>query len=154
MSKKKRAQKARREALCAAKKKKYIKIAALLAVSAVAALLLIPRMVYRANQRLVEQEAMVEDIDVSFIAEKTLTGSYSTAQMSASVEVTIVNGQYESITLTDSSGINPTRARKVIQAILTYQTLTPEVGDIGTQYTDIIVQKAIYYAIRYNYSVS
>lgn len=154
LSKKKRAQKAQEEALRLSKRKKYMKYAVLLLISAVAALLIIPRMVYRANQRLVEQEALVEDIDVSFIAEKTLTGSYSTAQMSASVEVTIVNGQYESITLTDSSGINPARARQVIQAILTYQTLTPEVGDIGTQYTDIIVQKAVYYAIRYNYSTS
>lgn len=126
---------------------------AILLVSVIAALLVIPQMIYRANERLVEQEIQVEDPDISWIAEKTLSGSYQSAHMSASVEVTIVNGQYTDIVLTDYAGINPTRAREVVNAILTYQTLTPAYRDIGTQYTDIIVQKAIYYAIVYNYSV-
>lgn len=134
-------------------KKRIGKIIGIFLVSLIAALLLIPKMVYRANETLVEQEAVVEDLDISWISEKTLTGSYQSAHMSAAVEVTIVNGQYTDITLTDYAGINPSRARKVINAILTYQTLTPEYEDIGTQYTDIIVQKAIYYAVRYNYSV-
>lgn len=131
-----------------------VKMAVILLVSAALALLLIPGMIYRANEKLVEQEAVVEDPDISYIAEKTLTGSYQSGHMSATVEVTIVNGQYTDIRLTDSAGINPSRARQVSDAILAYQTLTPEYDDIGTQYTDIIVQKAIYYAVRYNYSVS
>lgn len=135
------------------KKKRIRKIAVIIIVSIAAAMLIIPNMIYRINEKLVEQETIVEDLDISYISEKTLSGSYQSGHMSAGVEVTIVNGQYVDITLTDYAGINPSRARKVINAIMEYQTLTPEFEDIGTQYTDIIVQKAIYYAIRYNYSV-
>lgn len=135
------------------KKKRIKKAAILFIVSVAAALLIIPHMVYRINEKLVEQETVVEDPDISFISEKTLSGSYRSGQMYASVDVTVINGQYSDIELTDHSGINPSRAREVIDAILEYQTLTPQQGDIGTQYTDIIVQKAIYYAVRYNYSV-
>lgn len=135
------------------KKKRITKIVVILLISVAAALLIIPNMVYRINEKLVEQETVMEDLDISYITEKTLTGSYQSGHMSADVEVTIVNGQYADITLTDYAGINPSRAQKVIDAILEYQTLLPEEGDIGTQYTDIIIQKAIYYAVRYNYSV-
>ena len=126
----------------------------IVAVSVVLSLLIIPKMIYRINEGLVEQEAVVEDLDVSGFAEKTFAGSYSSGHMFVSVEVTVENGQYTDIQMTGYSGINPTRAGKVIQAILRYQTLTPEEGDIGQQFTDIMVQKAIYYAIRYNYSVN
>ena len=124
----------------------------ILLVSVAAAALLIPGMIYRMNQKLVEQDLIVEDLDVSGIADKTFTGSYMSGQMSADVEVTIVNGQYTEVLVTKTSGINPARARKVADAIVQYQTLTPTVGDIGTQYTDKIVQKAVYYAIRYSMS--
>ena len=118
-----------------------------------AAALIIPKMIYRINEGLVESEAAVEDIDVSGFAEKTFTGSYASGHMYANVEVTIVNGQYTEIILTGYSGINPTRANKVIESIIRNQTITPDEEDIGQQFTDIMVQKAIYYAIRYNYSV-
>lgn len=124
----------------------------ILLVSVAAAALLIPGMIYRMNQKLVEQDLIVEDLDVSGVADKTFTGSYMSGQMSADVEVTIVNGQYTEVLVTKTSGINPARARKVADAIVQYQTLTPTVGDIGTQYTDKIVQKAVYYAIRYSMS--
>lgn len=135
------------------KKKRITKMVVILLISVAAALLIIPNMVYRMNEKLVEQETVMDDLDISYISEKTLTGSYQSGHMSADVEVTIVNGQYADITLTDYAGINPSRAQQVIDAILEYQTLLPEEGDIGTQYTDIIIQKAVYYAIRYNYSV-
>lgn len=109
-------------------------------------------MIYRINEGLVEQDATVEDVDVSGISEKTFTGSYSSGHMYANVEVTVINGQYTDIRLTDYSGINPSRADKVIESIVRNQTITPDEGDIGEQFTDIIVQKAVYYAIRYNYS--
>lgn len=134
-------------------KKKIRKIVVIIIISVAAALLIIPNMVYRMNEKLVEQETTVEDLDISYIADKTLIGSYQSGHMSADVEVTVVNGQYADITLTDYAGINPSRAQQVINAIIEYQTLTPEVGDIGSQYTDVIVQKAVYYAVRYNYSV-
>ncbi len=124
----------------------------MLLVSVAAAALLIPGMIYRMNEKLVEQEMIVEDVDISGIAEKTFTGSYMSGQMSADVEVTVVNGQYTEILLTDYAGINPTRARQVADAIVRCQTITPNEGDIGTQYTDKIVQKAVYYAIRYSLS--
>lgn len=136
------------------KQKKIKKIVIVVLISVVLSALLIPNMIYRMNEKLVEQDMIVEDIDVSYITEKTLTGSYSTAHMSAAVEVTVINGQYTEITLTDFSGINPSRAQYVADAIVKYQTLTPEDGDIGTQFTDKIVQKAVYYAVRYNYSAS
>lgn len=135
-------------------KKRIRKIVLIVIISVAAALLIIPNMVYRMNEKLVEQETVVEDLDIGYISEKTLVGSYQSGHMSADVEVTIVNGQYVDITLTDYAGINPSRAQKVIDAILEYQTLMPESDDIGTQYTDIIIQKAVYYAVRYNYSVS
>ena len=134
-------------------KRKIRKILLILAASALAAAFLIPMMVYRINEVLVEQDATVEDVDVSGVSEKTFTGSYSSGHMYADVEVTVVNGQYTDIQLTGYSGINPSRAAQVIDAIIRHQTLTPDEGDIGEQFTDIIVQKAIYYAIRYNYSV-
>ncbi len=134
-------------------KRKIRKILLILAASALAAAFLIPMMVYRINEGLVEQDATVEDVDVSGVSEKTFTGSYSSGHMYADVEVTVVNGQYTDIQLTGYSGINPSRAAQVIDAIIRHQTLTPDEGDIGEQFTDIIVQKAIYYAIRYNYSV-
>ena len=134
-------------------KRKIRKILLILAASALAAAFLIPMMVYRVNEGLVEQDATVEDVDVSGVSEKTFTGSYSSGHMYADVEVTVVNGQYTDIQLTVYSGINPSRAAQVIDAIIRHQTLTPDEGDIGEQFTDIIVQKAIYYAIRYNYSV-
>lgn len=121
-------------------------------VSVAAAALLIPNLIYRMNEKLVEQEMIVEDVDISGIAEKTFTGSYMSGQMSADVEVTVINGQYTEILLTDYAGINPTRARQVADAIVQYQTITPNDGNIGTQYTDKIVQKAVYYAIRYSLS--
>lgn len=124
----------------------------ILLISVAASALLIPNMIYRMNEKLVEQEMIVEDVDISGIAEKTFTGSYMSGQMSADVEVTVINGQYTEIRLTDYAGINPTRARKVADAIVQYQTITPNEGDIGTQYTDKIVQKAVYYAIRYSLS--
>ena len=133
-------------------KKKIRKIIVILLVSFAAAALLIPNMIYRINEGLVEQDATVEDIDVSGFSEKTFTGSYSSGHMYANVEVTVVNGQYTEINLTGYSGINPTRANKVIESVIRNQTLTPDEGDIGEQFTDIIIQKAIYYAIRYNYS--
>ena len=133
--------------------KKIRKTLIIVLISAVAAALIIPKMIYRINEGLVEQDAVVEDLDVSGFAEKTFTGSYASGHMYANVEVTIVNGQYTDITLTGYSGINPSRADKVIMSIIRNQTLTPDEGDIGEQFTDIIVQKAIYYAIRYNYSV-
>lgn len=136
------------------KQKKLKKILIAVLVSVVLSALLIPNMIYRMNEKLVEQDMIVEDIDVSFISEKTFNGSYSTAHMSAAVEVTVVNGQYTDITLTGYSGINPSRAQYVADAIVRYQTLTPEDGDIGTQFTDKIVQKAVYYAVVYNYSAS
>ena len=122
-------------------------------VSALIAAFVIPKMVYRINEGLVEQEATVEDIDISGFSEKTFTGSYSSGHMYVNVEVTVVNGQYESITMTAYSGINPSRAQKVIDSIIRNQTITPDEGDIGEQFTDIMVQKAIYYALRYNYSL-
>ncbi|MBQ1441282.1 MAG: hypothetical protein IIZ08_05110 [Clostridia bacterium] len=134
-------------------KRKIRKIAVILIISALAAALIIPKMIYRINEGLVESEAAVEDIDVSGFAEKTFTGSYASGHMYANVEVTIVNGQYTEIILTGYSGINPTRANKVIESIIRNQTITPDEEDIGQQFTDIMVQKAIYYAIRYNYSV-
>ena len=48
----------------------------IVAVSVVLSLLIIPKMIYRINEGLVEQEAVVEDLDVSGFAEKTFTGSY------------------------------------------------------------------------------
>lgn len=132
--------------------KKIRKYLIIVLISAVAAALIIPKMIYRINEGLVEQDAVVEDLDVSGFSEKTFTGSYASGHMYANVEVTIVNGQYTDITLTGYSGINPSRADKVIMSIIRNQTLTPDEGDIGEQFTDIIVQKAIYYAIRYNYS--
>lgn len=134
-------------------RKKIIKFVVIVIISVVAAALIIPNMIYRINEGLVEQDAVVEDLDVSGFAEKTFTGSYASGHMYANVEVTIVNGQYTDIILTGYSGINPSRADKVIDAILRNQTLTPNEGDIGEQFTDIIVQKAIYYAVRYSYSV-
>ena len=150
MKNKKNNKKAPKNAAC----KKRIKwIIAVVAISALCAAFIIPKMIYRINEGLVEQDATVEDVDVSGISEKTFTGSYSSGHMYANVEVTIVNGQYTDIILTGYSGINPSRADKVIDAILRNQTLTPNEGDIGEQFTDIIVQKAIYYAVRYSYSV-
>jgi hypothetical protein len=137
-----------------ASKKKLGKFIAIFVISALAAAFIIPKMIYRINEGLVEQDATVEDIDVSGFSEKTFTGSYSSGHMYANVEVTVVNGQYTEIILTDYSGINPSRADKVIESIIRRQTLTPDEGDIGEQFTDIIVQKAVYYAVRYNYSVS
>lgn len=133
-------------------KRKIRKIVIILLISVAAAALIIPNMVYRINEGLVEQDATVEDIDVSGFSEKTFTGSYASGHMYANVEVTVVNGQYTEINLTAYSGINPARAHKVIDSIIRHQTLTPDEGDIGQQFTDIMVQKAIYYAIRYNYS--
>ncbi len=121
-------------------------------ISFAAAALIIPKMIYRLNEGLVEQDAVVEDLDVSGFSDKTFTGSYSSGHMYANVEVTIVNGQYTDIILTGYSGINPSRADKVIDSIIRHQTLTPNEEDIGDQFTDIIVQKAIYYAVRYNYT--
>ena len=134
-------------------KKKVRKAIIILSISIAVAALIIPKMIYRINEGLVEQDAVVEDVDVSGFSEKTFTGSYSSGHMYAGVEVTVVNGQFTGINLTDYSGINPSRAEKVIQSIIRNQTITPDEGDIGEQFTDIIVQKAIYYAIRYNYSV-
>ena len=134
-------------------KKKFGKIIAILVISVLAAAFIIPKMIYRINEGLVEQDATVEDIDISGFTEKTFTGSYSSGHMYANVEVTVVNGQYTEIRMTDYSGINPSRANKVIESIIRHQTLTPDEGDIGEKFTDIMVQKAIYYAIRYNYSV-
>ena len=133
-------------------KKKVRKILVILMISVAAAALIIPKMIYRINEGLVEQDAIVEDLDVSGFSEKTFTGSYSSGHMYANVEVTVVNGQYTDIKLTGYSGINPARGEEVIESIIRHQTLIPDEGDIGEQYTDIIVQKAIYYAIRYNYS--
>lgn len=133
-------------------KRKIRKLVIILLISVAAAALIIPNMVYRINEGLVEQDATVEDIDVSGFSEKTFTGSYASGHMYANVEVTVVNGQYTEINLTAYSGINPARAHKVIDSIIRHQTLTPDEGDIGQQFTDIMVQKAIYYAIRYNYS--
>ena len=133
-------------------RKKLIKIVIILLISVVAAALIIPKMIYRINEGLVEQEAVVDDLDVSGFSEKTFTGSYSSGHMYANVEVTVVNGQYTEIRLTGYSGINPARANQVTESIIRNQTLTPEEGDIGEQFTDKIVQKAVYYAIRYNYS--
>ncbi len=134
------------------KKKKLVTIAVIAVVSILAAALLIPNIIYRMNEGLVEQEIIVEDIDISILSDDTYTGSYQSGHMSADVEVTIENGQYTSIILTKYSGINPSRAHKVIDSIIKYQTITPDNGDIGTQFTDKIVQKAIYYAIRYQYN--
>jgi len=139
------------------KKKDYSKLKWMLVIiliSIVISLFIIPKMIYRINEGLVEQEALVDDVDISGFTEKTFTGSYSSGHMYVNVEVTVENGQYTDITLTDYSGINPSRADKVIEAIIRNQTLIPEEGDIGQQFTDIMVQKAIYYSIRYNYSVN
>lgn len=133
-------------------KKKLRKLIIIVLISAVCAGLVIPKMIYRINEGLVEQDATVEDIDVSGFSDKTFTGSYASGHMYANVEVTVVNGQYTEIRLTGYSGINPARAEKVIASIMRHQTLTPLEGDIGEQFTDIIIQKAIYYAVRYNYS--
>ncbi len=133
-------------------KKRIRNILIILLISIAAAALIIPKMIYRINEGLVEQDATVEDVDVSAFSEKTFTGSYSSGHMYAGVEVTVVNGQYTEINLTGYSGINPARAEKVIESIIRHQTLIPDDGDIGEQFTDIMVQKAIYYAIRYNYS--
>ena len=135
-----------------AKKRRYGKWIAIVIISVLAAAFIIPKMIYRINEGLVEQDATVEDVDVSAFSEKTFTGSYSSGHMYAGVEVTVVNGQYTEINLTGYSGINPARAEKVIESIIRHQTLIPDDGDIGEQFTDIMVQKAIYYAIRYNYS--
>jgi hypothetical protein len=132
---------------------KVKKILLIMAVSAVIAAFVIPKMIYRINEGLVEQEATVEDIDISAFSEKTFTGSYSSGHMYVNVEVTVVNGQYTDIVMTGYSGINPSRAEKVINSIIRHQTITPDDGDIGEQFTDIMVQKAIYYSIMYNYSV-
>ncbi len=135
-------------------KKKIKVIAAIAAVSIIAAALLIPKIIYRMNENLVEQEVIVEDIDISILSDDTYSGSYQSGHMSADVEVTIESGMYTSIVLTDYAGINPSRANKVINAILEQQTITPDDGDIGTQFTDKIVQKAVYYAIRYQYNTA
>ena len=132
--------------------KRVRKILMILLISVAATALIIPKMIYRINEGLIEQDAVVDDLDVSGFSEKTFTGSYSSGHMYANVEVTVVNGQYTEIHLTGYSGINPARAEKVIESIIRNQTLLPEEGDIGRQFTDIMVQKAIYYAIRYNYS--
>lgn len=134
-------------------KKQVKKLIVICLISIVAAILIIPNIVYRMNEKLVEQDTLVEDIDISALSDNTFTGSYQSGQMSADVQVTIENGQYTSIILTDYAGINPTRAQKVVESIITNQTITPNDGDIGTQFTDKIVQKAVYYAIRYNYTV-
>lgn len=134
-------------------KKRVKKLGIICLISIVAAILIIPNIVYRMNEKLVEQDTVVEDIDISVLSDNTFTGSYQSGQMSADVQVTIENGQYTAIILTDYAGINPTRAQKVIESIVENQTITPDDGDIGTQFTDKIVQKAVYYAIRYNYTV-
>lgn len=135
------------------KKQKRIKpTVIIIIISIIAAILIIPNAIYRMNEQLVEQEAVVENIDISYLDDGTFTGSYKSGHMSAEVEVTVENGQYTDITLTDYAGINPSRAQKVVNSILTNQTITPDDGDIGTQFTDKIVQKAVYYAVRYQYS--
>lgn len=135
-------------------KKQIKKWIVIFLISIVAAILVIPNIIYRMNEKLVENEIMVEDIDISSIKDNTLTGSYKSGHMSADVEVTIENGQYTSITLTDYVGINPARAQKVTESIITHQTITPDDGDIGTQFTDKIIQKAVYYSIKYNYNTA
>ncbi|MDD6395976.1 MAG: hypothetical protein ACI4IJ_06230 [Acutalibacteraceae bacterium] len=135
-------------------KRKLTIIISIVAVSIIAAALIIPNAIYRMNENLVEQEIVVEDIDISSLSDDIYTGSYQSGHMSADVEVTIENGMYSSIVLTDYAGINPSRANKVINAIIEQQTITPNQGDIGTQFTDKIVQKAIYYAIRYQYNTA
>ena len=117
-------------------------------------ILIIPNFIYRMNESLVEQEVIVEDIDISSLSDNTYSGSYQSGHMSADVEVTIESGMYTSIVLTDYAGINPSRANEVINAIISHQTITPDEGDIGTQFTDKILQKAVYYAIMYQYNTA
>lgn len=135
-------------------KKRIKKLIVICLISVAAAILIIPNIIYRMNEKLVEQETIIDDIDISALSDNTFTGSYQSGHMSADIEVTIENGQFTSIVLTDYAGINPTRAQTVIESIISNQTITPEDGDIGSQFTDKIVQKAIYYAIRYNYTVN
>lgn len=135
-------------------KKRVGIIAVIAAVSIIAAALIIPNFIYRMNESLVEQEVIVEDIDISSLSDNTYSGSYQSGHMSADVEVTIESGMYTSIVLTDYAGINPSRANEVINAIISHQTITPDEGDIGTQFTDKILQKAVYYAIMYQYNTA
>ena len=79
--------------------KRVRKILMILLISVAATALIIPKMIYRINEGLIEQDAVVDDLDVSGFSEKTCTGSYSSGHMYANVEVTVGNGQYTEIHL-------------------------------------------------------
>ncbi|MBQ9994183.1 MAG: hypothetical protein IJP17_05670 [Clostridia bacterium] len=124
------------------KRNSRIYILSIVAISVLLAVFVISRMVMTINENLVF-ELSINETDITSFSDAVYSADYETAHMSASVDVTVIDGKMTEIVLTDYTGIDPERAQVVIDSVIEYQMLNTPDDDIGTQTTDIIVLKAI-----------
>lgn len=114
----------------------------LLAISAVLAVILIPKLVILMNRQLAQTEITVGEVDITYTPDGTYYARFESAQMSATVGVTVENARIKAIVLSDSAGIEPSRLKKLTDDVIKYQMLnSPEFPDYS--YSDKIILKAI-----------
>lgn len=112
------------------------------AVSAVLALLIVPRLIININQMLVETEMTINEVDTLLIDDGTYYSSFENASMQATVAVTVESGYMTDIEITSYYGIDPDNFDDVISDVLMYQMLnTP--NDPERTYSDRVLLKAI-----------
>ncbi len=124
------------------KKQRSIYLICILAVSLILAGLLIFKASLTVNEQLTLQ-LTVNETDISDTPDAVYSGIYKSSHLSAAVNVAIEGGLMTDISLERYTGIDPVRANEVIDSVLIYQMLNVPDDDIGTQFTDKIVLKAI-----------
>lgn len=124
------------------KKRRRIYFLCVVAVSIIAAAFICTSMFMNVTEQLV-LDLTVEETDLSDVSDGVYTASYSTAHMSAMVNVSILSGKMVDFELVSCTNIDRDRAQTVFNAVKKYQMLNVPDDDIGTQPTDKIVLKAI-----------
>lgn len=129
---------------------KYGRLIYILVIAGISVLLsvfLISNIVKRVNSGLI-MEIQVGDISVVNLEDGQYTGSYSSADMGASVTLDVVSGYIMDISLNSFTGIDVSRAETVFAGVISAQSLDTGDEDIGSTATDKILLKAIENAIN------
>lgn len=98
------------------------------------------------NQQLAFELA-VGEVDIIGVSDGVYSGTYDSGQLAATVDVAIQSGGIHAIRLSSFTGIDKERANEVFEKIVAAQKINVKDGDVGTQYTDKVIQCAVYNAL-------
>lgn len=128
------------------KKKNGLNFWFIVIASVVLAAIILLKGITTINQQLAFELA-VGEVDITGVSDGVYSGTYDSGQLAATVDVAIQSGSIHAIRLSSFTGIDKARANEVFEKIVAAQKIDIKDDDVGTQYTDKVVQCAVYNAL-------